>query len=63
MYHKVILNYHMKKTELFSFRTTEQNLNYLKLIAESDDRTPSYILNKMIDAFRERGCFTVDQIT
>ncbi len=52
----------MKKTELFSFRTTEQNLNYLKLIAESDDRTPSYILNKMIDAFRERGCFTAEQI-
>ena len=52
----------MKKTELFSFRTTEQNLNYLKLIAESDDRTSSYILNKMIDAFRERGCFTVEQI-
>ena len=52
----------MKKTELFSFRTTEQNLNYLKLIAESDDRTPSYILNKMIDAFRERGCFTVEQL-
>ena len=52
----------MKKTELFSFRTTEQNLNYLKLIAESDDRTPSYILNRMIDAFRERGCFTIEQI-
>ena len=52
----------MKKTELFSFRTTEQNLNYLKLIAESDDRTPSYILNKMIDTFRERGCFTVEQL-
>ena len=39
----------MKKSELFSFRTTEQNLNYLKLIAESDDRSQSYILNKMID--------------
>ena len=52
----------MKKTALFSFRTTEQNLNYLKLIAEVDDRSQSYILNKMIDAFRERGCFTVSQI-
>ena len=52
----------MKKTELFSFRTTEQNLNYLKLIAEVDDRSQSYILNKMIDAFRQRGCFTVEQI-
>jgi len=52
----------MKKNKHFSFRTTEQNLNYLHLIAQSDDRTSSYILNKMIDAFRERGCFTVEQI-
>ena len=52
----------MKKSELFSFRTTEQNLNYLKLLAGIDDRSQSYILNKMIDAFRERGCFTIEQI-
>jgi hypothetical protein len=52
----------MKKTELFSFRTTEQNINFLKLLADTDDRSQSYILNKMIDAFRERGCFTVEQI-
>ena len=58
----VWLNYNMKKDKHFSFRTTEQNLNYLKLIAEYDDRTPSYILNKMIDAFRDRGCFAVEQI-
>ena len=52
----------MKKDRHFSFRTTGQNLNYLKLIAEYDDRTASYILNKMIDAFRDRGCFTLEQI-
>ena len=52
----------MKKIKHFSFRTTEQNMNYLKLIAEVDDRSQSYILNKMIDAFRERGCFTIEQI-
>ena len=52
----------MKKIEHFSFRTTSQNLNYLKLIAESDDRSQGYILNKMIDAFRRRGCFTIEQI-
>ena len=52
----------MKKTVLFSFRTTEQNSNFLKLLADTDDRSQSYILNKMIDAFRERGCFTVEQI-
>ena len=58
----MLLYYDMKKNKHFSFRTTEQNLNYLNLIAQSDDRTSSYILNKMIDAFRERGCFTVEQI-
>ena len=53
----------MKKIKHLSFRTTEQNMNYLKLLAEVDDRSQSYILNKMIDAFRERGCFTIEQIT
>jgi len=52
----------MIKIKHCSFRTTEQNLNYLKLIAEIDERSQSYILNKMIDAFRERGCFTLEQI-
>ena len=52
----------MKKIKHISFRTTEQNLNYIKLIAEIDDRSQSYILNKMIDAFRTRGCFTIEQI-
>ena len=52
----------MKKIKHFSFRTTEENLNYLKLLAELDDRSQSYILNKMIDAFRNRGCFTIEQI-
>ena len=52
----------MKKTELISFRTTSENVNYLKFIAETDDRTQSYILNKMIEAFRNRGCFTLEQI-
>ena len=62
MYYIVLLNYDMKKIKHLSFRTTEQNLSYLKLIAEGDDRSQSYILNKMIDAFRERGCFTIEQI-
>ena len=52
----------MKKIKHFSFRATEQNMNYLKLIAEVDDRSQGYILNKMIDAFRMRGCFTIEQI-
>jgi len=53
----------MKKDKHFSFRLSEENLNYLKLIAESDDRTLGYVLNKMIESFRSRGCFTIEQIT
>ena len=62
MQYKVLLDYGMKKDKHFSFRTTEGNLNYLRQLAESDDRTPSYILNKMIEAFRNRGVFTIEQI-
>ncbi len=62
MYYIVLLYLYMKKIKHLSFRTTEQNMNYLKLIAEGDDRSQSYILNKMIDAFRKRGCFTIEQI-
>ena len=62
LYYIVLLYLYMKKTELISFRTTRENVNYLKLIAETDDRTQSYILNKMIEAFRNRGCFTLEQI-
>ena len=42
-----------KKDELISFRTTEDNLKYLKQLAESDERSVSYILNKMIQYFME----------
>ena len=62
MYYIVLLYLFMKKIKHLSFRTTVQNMNYVKLIAEGDDRSQSYILNKMIDAFRERGCFTIEQI-
>ena len=62
MYYIVLLYLYMKKIKHLSFRTTEQNMNYVKLIAEGNDRPQSYILNKMIDAFRKRGCFTIEQI-
>ena len=52
----------MKKDKHFSFRTTEDNLNYLRQLGEFEDRTPSYILNKMIEAFRNRGVFSIEQI-
>ncbi len=62
MYYIVLLYLYMKKIKHLSFRTTVQNMNYVKLFAEGDDRSQSYILNKMIDAFRKRGCFTIEQI-
>ncbi len=52
----------MKKDKHFSFRTTQDDWDYITLLAESDDRTPSYVLNKMISAFRKRGCFTVSHL-
>ena len=51
-----------KKSELTSFRTTEGNLNYLKQLAESNERSVAYILNKMIEKCRERGIFAVEQL-
>ena len=33
----------------------KENFEYLQLIADADDRTPAYILSKMIDYFRIRG--------
>ena len=44
-----------KKTESVSFRTTEENLNYLKAVADRDDRSLSYVLNKLIGVFRKKG--------
>ena len=41
-----------KKTELISFRTTLENDKYLRELADSDERSLSFVLNKMVDAFR-----------
>ena len=53
----------MKKDKHFSFRITEEKWNYVADLAKTDDRTPSYILNKMIDAYHKRGVFAAGQIT
>ena len=52
----------MKKSELIAFRTTPKNLKYLKKIAKDDERSVSWILDKMIDAFRNRGVSRTEQI-
>ena len=56
------LIYCVKKSELIAFRTTPQNLKYLKKIAKDDERSVSWILDKMIDAFRNRGVSRTEQI-
>ena len=50
------LDYRMsKKSEQFVFRTTEENHKYVVDLASSEDLTPSYVLNRMINYFREKG--------
>ena len=44
-----------KKSETFVFRTTEENHKYVTELAKLEDLTPSYVLNRMVNAFRERG--------
>ena len=44
-----------KKSEQITFRTTPENLDYLKLLCDSDDRTMGYILNRMIESSRAKG--------
>ena len=45
----------MKKSELIAFRTTPENHKYLQELAKEDERSVSWILDKMIDYFREKG--------
>ena len=52
----------MKKDRHFSFRCSQDDWDYIDQLAKSDDRTPSYVLNKMIKKLRERGVFSVSQI-
>ena len=44
-----------KKSEQITFRTTFENVEYLKVLQESDDRTQGWILNKMIEVLRDKG--------
>jgi len=44
-----------KKTERLSLRTSEESLEYLKQLGESDDRSVSYVINKMIEHFKKKN--------
>ncbi len=43
------------KTKLLSFRTTINNDKYLRKLMESDERSMSFIISKMIKFFRKKG--------
>ena len=45
----------MKKHQRLSVRTTKQNEDWLKGLMKKTDRSVSYLISKMIDAFREKG--------
>ena len=49
------LIYCVKKSELIAFRTTPQNHKYLQALAKEDERSVSWILDKMIEYFRDKG--------
>ena len=45
-----------------SFRTPKETMQYLRFLAESDDRSVSYVLSKMIDYFRSKGIREIRKI-
>ena len=45
----------MKKSELIAFRTTPENHKYLQELAKEDERSVSWILDKMVRYFRNKG--------
>ncbi len=45
-----------------SFRTPKETMQYLRFLAESDDRSVSYVLSKMIDYFRSKGIRDIRKI-
>jgi hypothetical protein len=51
------------KTKLLSFRTNINNEQYLRRLMESDERSMSYIISKMIKYFRKQNITDVRDIT
>ena len=45
----------MKKNKLFSFRTSEENLEYVEKVAKEDDRSVSWVVDKMIKYFKDKS--------
>lgn len=57
------LNYYMdKKNERLTFRTTKANMDYLKKLGDSDERSASWVVNKMIEYFKNKGIKDIRKI-
>ena len=52
--YSLITYYMSKKEKLLSFRTTSENDKYIRELMDKSDRSMSYLISKMIDAFRVR---------
>ena len=52
--HTMLYIFSMKKTSFMSFRTTKENEDFLKDIAEFDERSLSSTISKMIGYFRRQ---------
>ena len=52
--HTMLYILSMKKTSFISFRTTKENEDFLKDIAEFDERSLSSTISKMIGYFRRQ---------
>jgi len=51
----IVITLSMKKSSFLSFRTTQENEEFLKEIAELDERSVSSVISKMIGYFRIKG--------
>ena len=51
-----------KKNERLTFRTTKANMYYLKKLGDSDERSASWVVNKMIEYFKNKGIKDIRKI-
>ena len=51
-----------KLPEKLSFRTSEESAKFLKELADSDERSVGYVLNKMITCFKDKSIDCVRDI-
>ena len=51
-----------KLSDRLSFRTTEELSAYIRELGESDERSISYVINKMIKHFKSKGIKNIRKI-